>query len=241
MVGSLDINPKSYYENDSILRLGKTQYEGRAILKVYTNGSSEFMSNVAMNLVGILCNLQLMAYAGEDGVAAYGVMMYVGMIFSAAFLGYTIGVAPDIGYHDGAQNVDELKSLRKKSLRLIAIFGVVMVAMAEILTTPISKAFVVYDEGLLALTISGFWIFARSFAFMGFGIFVSGFFTALNDGLTSALIAFLRTLLFQTAAILVLPKVLGINGVWMSVVVAEGMSLVLGGFFLVVKQKKYHY
>lgn len=241
MVGG--IVPLVYFfrENSSILRLGKTKYEGKAILKACTNGSSEFMSNVSMNLVGILYNLQLMKYAGEDGVAAFGVMMYVSMIFSAAFLGYTIGAAPVIGFHDGAQNHDELKGLLKKSLVVIAVFGVAMVVLAELFGVPISKMFVGYDGDLLALTISGFRIFALCFAFLGFGIFVSGFFTALNDGLTSAFIAFLRTLVFQTAAIMILPMIWGINGVWISVVAAEFMSLVLGSAFLVMKKKKYHY
>lgn len=241
MVGG--IVPLVYFfrENSSILRLGKTKYEGKAILKACTNGSSEFMSNVSMNLVGILYNLQLMKYAGEDGVAAFGVMMYVSMIFSAAFLGYTIGAAPVIGFHDGAQNHDELKELLKKSLVVIAVFGVAMVVLAELFGVPISKMFVGYDGDLLALTISGFRIFALCFAFLGFGIFVSGFFTALNDGLTSAFIAFLRTLVFQTAAIMILPMIWGISGVWISVVAAEFMSLVLGSAFLVMKKKKYHY
>ena len=241
MVGG--IIPLFYFfrENNSILRLGKTRFESKPIYKACTNGSSEFMSNVSMNLVGILYNLQLMKYAGEDGVAAYGVMMYVSMIFSAAFLGYTIGVAPVIGFHYGAQNYVELKGLLRKSLVMISVFGVAMVGTAELLAAPISKAFVGYDVGLLKLTISGFRIFALCFAFLGFGIFVSGFFTALNDGLTSALIAFLRTLVFQSAAILILPMIWGINGVWVAVVVAEFMSLVLGSVFLLLKKNKYRY
>lgn len=241
MVGG--IIPLFYFfrENNSILRLGKTRFESKPIYKACTNGSSEFMSNVSMNLVGILYNLQLMKYAGEDGVAAYGVMMYVSMIFSAAFLGYTIGVAPVIGFHYGAQNYVELKGLLRKSLVMISVFGVAMVGTAELLAAPISKAFVGYDVGLLKLTISGFRIFALCFAFLGFGIFVSGFFTALNDGLTSALIAFLRALVFQSAAILILPMIWGFNGVWVSVVVAEFMSLVLGSVFLLLKKNKYRY
>lgn len=230
-----------FRKNSSILRLGKTKYDGNAVLKACANGSSEFMSNIAMNLVGILYNLQLMNYAGEDGIAAYGVMMYVSMIFSAAFLGYTMGAAPVIGYHDGAQNYDELKSLLRKSLFVVAVFGVTMVVSAEFLAVPISKLFVGYDQTLFDMTVSGFRIFALCFAFLGFGIFVSGFFTALNDGLTSALIAFLRTLVFQTAAILILPLIWKLNGVWFSVVAAEFMSLVLGTIFLIVKREKYRY
>lgn len=169
-----------------------------------------------------------MSYTGEDGVVAYSVMMYVSMIFSATFLGFTMGVAPIIGYHYGAQNYDELKGLLRKSLYLVDIFGVAMVVSAELLAVPISKVFVGYDANLFQLTVSVF------------RIFVSGFFTALNDGLTSALIAFLRTLVFQTAAILILPIFWNISGVWISVV-DEFMSLVLGSAFLITKKKKYLY
>ncbi len=228
-------------QNSTFLRLGRTCYDGQAILRTCTNGSSEFMSNVSMSLVGILYNLQLMNYAGEDGVAAYGVMMYVSMIFSAAFLGYTIGVAPIISFHDGAQNHAELKGLLKKSLVLMTSCGVAMLIAAELLAYPVSLAFVGYDADLLAMTTYGFCIFSLCFPFMGYGIFTSGFFTALNDGLTSALIAFLRTLVFQTAAVLLLPAIWDITGVWASVVVAEGLALLLGVAFLLGKRRKYHY
>ena len=230
-----------FRKNTSILRLGKTAFDGRAILKACTNGSSEFMSNVSMSLVGMLYNVQLLRYAGENGVAAYGVMMYVSMIFSAAFIGYSIGTAPIIGYHDGAKNYAELKGLLRKSLLMIALFGVGMVLSAELLAVPLANIFVGYDAELLKLTVSGFRFFALSFIFMGFAIFASGFFTALNDGVTSAVISFLRTLVFQCAAVLLLPKIWGINGVWISIVVAEFMAVVLGMIFLAAKQTKYHY
>lgn len=228
-------------ENNSILRLGKTHFMGKALLKACTNGSSEFMSNVSMNIVGMLYNIQLMKYAGEDGIAAYGVMMYVSMIFSAAFIGYSIGTAPVIGYHDGAKNHDELKGLLRKSLILIGIFSVCMVIAAEILAHPLAQIFVGYDRELLKLTVSGFRIFALSFLFMGYAIFGSGFFTALNDGVTSALISFLRTMVFQAAAVLLLPLIWEIDGVWISIVVAEIMAVIFSAVFLVLKRKKYHY
>ena len=230
-----------FRRNSSILRLGKTKFDGKAILKACTNGSSEFMSNISMSIVGILYNMQLMRYAGENGVAAYGVMMYVSMIFSAAFVGYSIGTAPIIGYHDGARNYPELNGLLRKSLTMIGIFGAGMVVSAELLAVPLSNIFVGYDAELMDMTVSGFRIFALSFAFMGFGIFASGFFTALNDGVTSAVISFLRTLVFQSAAVMLLPMLWGINGVWISIVVAEAMAVVLGTVFLAAKQKKYHY
>lgn len=228
-------------KNSSILKLGKTSFDGKSILKAVTNGSSEFMSNIAMNLVGILYNIQLMKYAGEDGIAAYGVMMYVSMVFSGAFIGYSIGTAPVVGYHYGAQNHGELKGLLRKSLIMTGGFALCMVAAAELLTVPLAKIFVGYDAELMGLTVSGFRIFALSFFFMGFAIFGSGFFTALNDGLTSALISFLRTLVFQVAAVMLMPLVWGINGVWGSIIVAEFMAVVFSGLFLVLKRKKYWY
>ena len=230
-----------FRKNNSILRLGKTRYEGKAILRACTNGSSEFMSNISMSLVGMLYNLQLMKYAGEDGIAAYGVMMYVSMVFSGAFIGYSIGTAPVIGYHFGAQNNQELKSLLRKSLFLIGVFGICMFTAAQILSVPLAHFFVGYDPELMALTISGFRIFAISFLFMGFAVFFSGFFTALNDGLTSALISFLRTLVFQVGAILVLPLIWGINGIWISISAADAMAVILGAAFIAMKQKKYGY
>ena len=230
-----------FRKNNSILRLGKTTFDGKATLKACTNGSSEFMSNVSMSIVGMLYNIQLLKYAEENGVAAYGVMMYVSMIFSAAFIGYSIGVAPVISYHNGAQNQKESKGLLRQSLTMIGFFGIGMVVVAELAALPLAKIFVGYDAELMTLTVSGFKIFALSFVFMGFAIFSSGFFTALNDGLTSALISFLRTLVFQIAAVLLLPLIWEINGVWISIVVAEVMAVAISAVFLVVKRKKYHY
>lgn len=228
-------------KNSSTLSLGKTMFDGKAIGKACVNGSSEFMSNVSMSIVGMLYNMQLMNYAGENGVAAYGVMMYVSMIFSGSFIGYSIGTAPVIGYHDGARNCDELKSILRKSLTLIGSFAVLMVVLSELSAVPLAKIFVGYDAELMELTVSGFRIFTMSFLLMGFSIFGSGFFTALNDGLTSALISFLRTLVFQIAFVLFLPLILGIDGIWWSIVVAELTAVVLTTFFLKVKQKKYGY
>ncbi len=230
-----------FRKNNSLLRLGKTTFDGNAILKACTNGSSEFMSNVSMSIVGMLYNIQLLKYAGENGVAAYGVMMYVSMIFSAAFIGYSIGVAPVISYHNGAANYTESKGLLHKSLTMIGILGICMVAAAELSVLPLAEFFVGYDAELMMLTVSGFRVFALSFLFMGFAIFGSGFFTALGDGLISALISFLRTLVFQTAAVLLLPLIWEINGVWVSIVVAEFMAAALSAVFLAVKRKKYHY
>jgi len=230
-----------FRKNSSILHLGKTRLDMHALFKACTNGSSEFMSNVSMNIVGMLYNFQLIEYAGEDGVAAYGVMMYVSFIFASVFIGYSIGIAPVIGYHDGAKNFTELKGLLQKSVIMIGAFGILMVLIAQVFAYPLSKMFVGYDEKLLSLTVSGFRIFALSFLFMGYAIFGSALFTALNDGVISAIIAFLRTLIFQAAAVLLLPMILGIDGIWYSIIVAEFMAVVLSGIFIIAKRKKYKY
>lgn len=228
-------------DNGSILRIGRAHFDCGAIFKACTNGSSEFMTNISMSLVGMLYNIQLMRHAGEDGLAAYGVMMYVSMIFCSIFVGYTVGVAPVVGYHDGARNHAELRGLLRKSIRLIGSFGLAMTLSAELLARPLAMIFVSYDAELLAMTVSGFRVFSLAFFFTGFAIFSSGFFTALNDGVTSAIISFLRTLVCEAAAILVLPALMGIRGIWLSFVAAEVMAVVFALFFLVAKRKRFHY
>lgn len=227
--------------NSSLLRLGKAKIEGGILLRTCTNGSSELMSNLSMSLVGILYNLQLMAFAGEDGVAAYGVIMYVNFIFIAVFLGYAIGVAPVIGYHYGAANHPELKSLLRKSLTIIAALAIALTAISELLAGPLSAVFVSYDPALFAMTKRAFMIYSLSFLLCGFNIFGSSFFTALNNGLISAVISFLRTLVCQAAAVMLLPIVLQLDGIWLSIVVAELAALVLTGVCIFGFRKKYHY
>ncbi len=237
------ILPLIYFgrENTSLLRLVKCRFDGKALLRTCTNGASELMSNISMSIVSMLYNAQLMKYAGEDGVASYGVLMYVSMIFQAIFIGYAVGIAPVIGYQYGAQNHKELKGLLKKSVVLIGSFAVIMCIAGETLGKPLSVFFVGYDKVLLEMTIHAFVIFSVSFLFSGFTIFGSSFFTALNDGLTSALISFLRTLVFQIIAVIVFPLLWGVNGIWWSIVAAEVMAVIVTVLLLVVKRKKYHY
>lgn len=227
--------------NTSKLRLTKAKFRGRTMLKVCANGSSELMSNISMSLVAMLYNVQLLHYAGQNGIAAYGVLMYVNMIFQAAFLGYAVGSAPIVSYHYGGRNGEELRSLLKRSLWIIAVFAVAMFLSAELLAKPLARMFVGYDSELMEITLRGFVIYSFSFLFSGFAIFGSSFFTALNDGLTSALISFLRTLVLQVIAVLLLPVVWGIDGIWLSIVVAEMMAVAVTVVFLIVKQRKYGY
>lgn len=227
--------------NTSLLRLTKTTFDVRALLKACANGSSELMSNISMSIVSMLYNAQLMKYAGEDGVAAYGVLMYVNMIFLAAFIGYSVGTAPVIGYHFGAGNKGELKSLLRKSSIIISVFAICMFVLAELLAYPLAGIFVSYDDNLMDMTLNAFKIFSFSFLCAGFSIFGSAFFTALNDGLISALISFLRTLVFQVAAVLILPIFFDLNGIWFSIVAAEIISVVVTLVFILSKKKKYGY
>ncbi len=228
-------------KNPTLLKLGKCKLKGMHLLRACVNGSSELMSNISMSLVSMLYNIQLIAYAGEDGVAAYGVLMYVNMIFIAVFIGYSTGVAPVVGYHLGAENHGELKSLLSKSFKIIALSSILMFVSAELLATPLAKIFVSYDAGLLALTERAFLIYSFSFLFAGMAIFGSAFFTALNDGLTSALISFLRSLVFQIIAVLAFPIFFGIDGIWLSIVAAELFSAALSLLFIFLKRKKYKY
>lgn len=228
-------------KNNSLLQLGRCKIDRYALAKTCTNGSSELMNNISMSVVSMLFNVQLMKYAGENGIAAYGVLMYVSMIFQAVFLGYSVGTAPIVSYHYGAQNHNELKSLRQKSLIIISVFSVLMLAAGQILARPLSLVFVGYDEELMGITVYAFAIFSFSFLMSGFSILGSSFFTALGDGLTSALIAFLRTMVFQCTAVLTLPLIWGLDGIWGAVVVAEVMATLVTALFLIGKQKKYHY
>ncbi len=227
--------------NKTPLRLVKPRLEGRVLAQACSNGSSEMMSNLSTSLVSILYNFQLMRLIGEDGVAAFGVIMYVNFIFIGVFMGYSIGAGPVISYHYGAGNREELRSLLRKSLLLMLAGCAGLTAAAVFLAGPLSRIFVSYDPGLLALTTRGFRLYALSFLAMGFNIFGSAFFTALSNGVLSAAIAFLRTLLFQTAAIFILPLFLGLDGIWLAVTAAELLTLAVTALFLFTQGRRYGY
>lgn len=237
------ILPLIYFSrpNSSSLNLVKPRFDGRSLARACANGSSELLSNISMSLVSMLYNVQLMRYAGADGVAAYGVLMYVNFVFLSAFIGYSVGTAPIIGYHYGAKNHSELHGLLKQSLVILGIFSGVMLLAAEVLSRPLSMMFVGYDPALLEMTLRGFFLFSFSFLFAGMAIFGSSFFTALNNGLVSAAISFLRTLVFQTAAVLLFPLIWDLDGIWLSIVAAELMAAAVTGVFLAAMRKKYQY
>lgn len=228
-------------KNNSLLRLGKFVFRGKKLLTICVNGSSELMSNISMAVVGMLYNTQLMRFAGEAGVAAYGVLTYFGFIFVAIFLGYSIGVAPVVGYHYGAQNVKELHGLFKKSVCLIVLTSVAMFVVSELATTPMAWLFVGYNESLMAMTEHAFVLYSFTFLFAGIAIFTSGFFTALNNGALSALVSFLRTFLFQAAAVLLLPLWLGLDGIWLSGVTAEVLAASVSILVLWRMRRRYRY
>ena len=237
------IVPLVYFtcQNPTRFRLGRTGWDGAALGRICVNGSSELMSNISMSVVGMLYNAQLMHYAGEDGVAAYGTIMYVNFIFISIFIGFATGVAPVISYHFGAGNRKELKGLLKRSTVIVLLASVVMFVVALFMGETLASIFVGYDAALLAMTAHAFEIYAFSFFFAGLAIFGSAFFTALNDGLTSALISFLRTLLFQSAAVMLMPLVWDLDGIWLSAVAAECMAVLVSAVFLIAKRKRYGY
>lgn len=237
------IFPLIYFsrKNSSLLRLTKTKLEIKPILNACGNGSSELMSNISSSVVSMIYNFQLMKYVGEDGVSAYGVLMYVQFIFVAIYIGYSIGCAPITGYHFGARNHNELKNMLRKSSFLSAVSGVVLTILAIALSSPLAKLFVGYDKELYELTRHAFRLFAYSFLLAGFNIFTSSFFTALNNGAVSAAISFMRTLIFQTSSVLILPIFLGVDGIWWAITVAEFFAFILSLIFLFAKRKKYNY
>ncbi len=227
--------------NDSPLRLTRPRFDLRALARACGNGSSEMVSNLSTSLVGVLYNIQLMAIAQENGVSAYGVIMYVSFIFMAFFFGYSIAVTPVVGYHYGAENHAELKSLLKKSLTITLISSLVMTVSSIALASPIARIFVGYDAELCEMTVNALRLYALSFLVCGFNIFGSAFFTGLNNGTASALISFLRTLVLQVAAVLLLPRVLGIDGIWLAITAAEALTLLVTAALFLAGRRKYHY
>lgn len=227
--------------NKSLLRFTKTSLDLQALGKACSNGASEMMTNLSASVVGMLYNWQLMKLAGEDGVAAYGVILYMAFIFMAFFFGYAVGCGPLIGFHYGAGNHTELKNLLKKSLVFTTAVAVVMTAASEVLAKPLAELFVGYDKALCDMTGRGLAVYSLSFLICEYNIFGSAFFTGLNNGKISAFLSFLRTLVFQVAAVFVLPVIMGIDGIWLAVVAAEGLTLVLTVLFLVTQRKRYHY
>ncbi len=227
--------------NSSSLRFVKCRPDTKAILKICANGSSEMISNLSIAVVSLLYNVQLLRYAGDNGIAAYGVLMYINFLFTAIFWGYVVGVSPIVSYHYGSENKKELHSLLCKSLVIICVGSVLMFTISELCSAPISRIFVGYDAALLDMTRHGFFLFSFCFLFAGLAIFFSAFFTALNNGLVSALLSSSRVFLFQVPAILILPSFFKLDGIWLSLVCAELLTALLGAVMLLAKRKKYRY
>lgn len=237
------IIPLVYFirKNNSPLKIVKTKFDGKAILQTCSNGSSEMLTNISVSLVNMLYNMQLMKFAGANGVVAYGIIMYVGFIFSGTYFGYGVGSAPIIGYHYGAENKEELKSLLKKSIKMMGTIALILTLAAELLSKELASIFVSYDKELLEMTVIAIRLYAISYLINWFNIFSSSLFTALNNGPISAIISFMRTLVFETSMIFILPEILGLNGIWLAIVVAEALSLIVSSTLLICNRKKYEY
>ena len=228
-------------KNDTALKFVKTKLEGTVLLKACANGVSELMTTVSSSLVSMLYNFQLMRLAGQNGIAAYGAVMYVEFAFVAVFIGYSIGTAPIVSYHYGAGNNDEVKNMLQKSFKIMSILGITMMVLAQILASPLAKVFVGYDKKLFDMTVHGFRLFSFYFILAGINIYSSSFFTALNNGIISAIISFSRTLGFETLSVIILPIFLQLDGVWLAITVAEICAFVISISFLIAKKEKYHY
>ena len=228
-------------KNDTPLKFVKTKMEGKVLLKACVNGASELMTTVSSSLVSMLYNFQLMRLAGQNGIAAYGAVMYVEFAFIAVFIGYSIGTAPIVSYHYGSENHNEVKNMLQKSFKIMSILGITMMVLAQILASPLAKVFVGYDKKLFDMTVHGFRLFSFYFILAGINIYASSFFTALNNGMISAIISFSRTLGFETLAVIILPIFLQLDGVWLAITVAEICAFVISISFLIAKKEKYHY
>ena len=228
-------------KNDTPLKFVKTKMEGKVLLKACVNGASELMTTVSSSLVSMLYNFQLMRLAGQNGIAAYGAVMYVEFAFIAVFIGYSIGTAPIVSYHYGSENHNEVKNMLQKSFKIMSVLGITMMVLAQILASPLAKVFVGYDKQLFDMTVHGFRLFSFYFILAGINIYASSFFTALNNGMISAIISFSRTLGFETLAVIILPIFLQLDGVWLAITVAEICAFVISISFLIAKKEKYHY
>lgn len=228
-------------KNDTALKFVKTKLEGKVLLKACANGASELMTTVSSSLVSMLYNFQLMRLAGQNGIAAYGAVMYVEFAFVAVFIGYSIGTAPIVSYHYGSENHNEVKNMLQKSFKIMSVLGITMMVLAQILASPLAKVFVGYDKQLFDMTVHGFRLFSFYFILAGINIYASSFFTALNNGMISAIISFSRTLGFETLAVIILPIFLQLDGVWLAITVAEICAFVISISFLIAKREKYHY
>lgn len=229
------------FPNSSLYRLGRTRWDGAALLQTCTNGMSEFVTNISMSLVNMLYNLQLMKYIGEDGVAAYGVIQYVAFFFVAIYIGYSMGTAPIVSYHYGAENYDELKNLFRKGMGFIAVAALCMITLSQTLADLVAGIFVGYDAELTALTAHAFRIYSLAFLMSGFNIYGSDFFTALNNGKISAAISFIRTVILEMSAVMLLPLAFGMDGIWIALPIAEALALIVTAQFLIRKRHMYHY
>lgn len=228
-------------KNSSLLKFVKAKFDWNALRKICSNGFSELLNNISMTIVSLIYNAQLLRYAGTDGIAAYGVLMYINFLFMSIFIGYAVGVSPCISFHYGAQNYREIKSLLIKSYIILGVCSLLMFTSSEIMAKPISRLFVGYDKGLFDMTLRGFFLFSFGYLFSGFALFGSSFFTALNNGPISAFISFMRTIVFEIALVFLLPVFWNIDGIWLSVVIAELLAALLGIFFVIIKRHTYHY
>ncbi len=219
----------------------KPRWRARVLLKTFTNGSSEFVANLATSITTFMFNLIILDLAGEQGVAAIGIILYAQFLLMSAFLGYAQGVAPIFSYAYGARDHLQLKKVFSISIRVIILFSLAIASFSYFASSSIVGIFVERQSQVFSLAKNGFSVFSLSFLFMGVNIFSSSLFTAFSNGKISASISFLRTLVFILGYLLFLPRFLGLPGVWLAIPLAEFTTMFFSISYLTIQRKKYHY
>lgn len=219
----------------------RPRFNGKALAKACSNGMSEMVGMLAVTVTMIAMNVILMRLVGSDGVAAAAVILSAQTILSASYGGYIYGISPVVSYHYGAANYDELRKFYRVALKTIAVMSVITFILAFPAAKPIARLFADGSAAVTEMSVRGIFIFAAAFLMMGFNLFASGFFTALNDGKTSAILSLFRTLIFLMLPLLILPELLSVDGVWLSMPAAEVLSILLSVYYFRHFKSKYHY
>lgn len=235
--------PVIYYfaKNKSALRLVPAKMQWGAIFKMGANGLSEFVSQIAVSVLSMIMNVLLMKHYQENGVSAYGIICYVWLIFAATFIGLCMGISPRISYVYGEKNKPELRRLTQRALALFIFAGLFEFIMAEALTVPLSYAYAGYDEGLRQLTCHASFIYSIIYLALGINMFGSSFFTALNNGLVSALLSFARLMLFEAVSVYLCSLFWQGDGIWWGVVIGEALGFVMNFLVIFIHGKRYGY
>ena len=230
-----------FSKKKSLLHFKKPVFRFKVLVSAAAKGCSEMATALVTGIITMLFNWTMLTFAGEDGVAAVTIIMYVLMFASSLYTGYSYGAAPMLSYYYGEQNYTKLKKLVAVSLKVIAEISLVTAAVSFLLTRPLVSVFASPDNPVYDLAVTGNRICSAALLFIGFNIFASGLFTALSNGVVSAVLAFSRSFVFMMITMIVLPRIMGVNGIWLATPAAELMALALSAFMFSKYRKRYKY